>query len=154
MAMNDPAEIVLGCGRPALIVPRQAKAESLGRAVMIAWNGSRESARVAFDCLAIVEPDAHIRVVSIGDQASEDEPHRSGALLCESLARRGFDCEAVPAPAVNMSVGEKIRSLAEAWSIDLIAMGCYGHSRLRETIFGGTTREVLSQFSTPILMSH
>ena len=85
------------------------------------------------------------------DKTAQDIP---GADLCTTLARHGVKCEASAIDRPEQSVGETLLARVRHTHADLLVMGCYGHSRLREFILGGTTRHVLKEMSVPVLMSH
>ncbi len=147
----SPDELVLGTGRPVLVVPTKGELAPIGKRVLIAWNGSREAARAAFDCLSLLQPGAELRLVSI-DSSRGDATLEA---MAAALKRRGL------APATTSTthtegktVPEDILTFAEEWNADLIALGCYGHSRLRETVFGGATTRILRDMTRPLLMAH
>jgi nucleotide-binding universal stress UspA family protein len=147
----SPDELVLGTGRPVLVVPTAGSVAPIGRRVLIAWNGSRESARAAFDCLPLLKPDSELRIVVV------DSPRGNATLaaVARALARHGVK----PLP-VSLSKGEgrssaeEILTYAEEFGADLLTLGCYGHSRLRETVFGGATTRILREMKLPVLMAH
>ena len=147
----SPDELALRTGRPVLIVPRSGAWAPVGRRVLVAWNGSREASRAAFDCLALIAPDAELRLLSV------DSPRGAGtmAAMARALARHGPQ----PTPVLisrseGRSVTEEILRYAREFGADLLVLGCYGHSRLRETVFGGATTRILRHMSLPLLMAH
>jgi len=86
---------------------------------------------------------------------SHQVAHRGpGADLCTGLARAGFKCEAAAIDRPEKSVGETLLARVRHVHADLLVMGCYGHSRFREFILGGVTRQVLEEMNIPVLMSH
>ena len=74
--------------------------------------------------------------------------------ICTALARHGVKCEAMDEVHPAAGVGETLLACAKDWGADLLVMGCYGHTRLREFVLGGASRHVLAQMSIPVLMSH
>ena len=147
----SPDELVLGTGRPVLVVPTAGDLAPIGRRVLIAWNGSREAARAAFDCLPLVAHGGEVRVVTVDSVRGESSLRALG----EALNRHGV----TPATASltrsdGRSVADEILRDAAAFGADLLAVGCYGHSRLRETIFGGATTSILRDMALPVLMAH
>jgi nucleotide-binding universal stress UspA family protein len=146
-----PDELVLGTGRPVLIVPVAGALLPIGRRVVVAWNGSREAARATFDSLPLLSADAEIRLVSI-DSSRGDV---SIGPMTAALKRRG---RAPVAASISRSEGrstpEEILKFATDFGADLLVLGCYGHSRLRETVFGGATTRILRDMALPILMAH
>jgi nucleotide-binding universal stress UspA family protein len=147
----SPDELVLGTGRPVLIVPAAGAVAPIGRRVLVAWNGSRECARATFDALALLEADAELKLVSV------DSPRGTSSLpgIVRALQRRGV--KAAPETLTRSdgrSTPEEILRAATEFSADLIVLGCYGHSRLRETVFGGATTRMLRDMTLPLLMAH
>jgi nucleotide-binding universal stress UspA family protein len=147
----SPDELVLGTGRPVLVVPTEGAIASLGKRVLVAWNGSREASRAAFDCLALLQPEAEVRILVV------DSPRGNSTLtaIARALTRHGVK----PTPvSVSKSEGrssaEEILSYASEFKADLLTLGCYGHSRLRETVFGGATTRILRDMKLPVLMAH
>ena len=147
----SPDELVMGTGRPVLIVPAKGAVAAIGRKVVIAWNGSRECSRAAFDALPLLQENVELKLVAV------DSPRGDSTMqaMTETLARKGF-----PASAVSLTRGEgrstpeEILRAASEFGADLIVLGCYGQSRLRETIFGGATTRMLRDMTPPVLMAH
>ncbi len=147
----SPDELALGTGRPVLVLPTQGEFPTIGRRVLIAWNGSREASRAAFDCLALLRPDAEVQILSV-DSGRGDATLNA---IADALARHGFNPVATStARGEGRSVPEEILKAAADHGADLLALGCYGHSRLRETVFGGATTRILRDMTLPLLMAH
>ena len=147
--------LVLESGRPVLIVPNAGPQQAIGRKIVVAWNGAREAARAAFDALPLLQHASEVRVVSISPQADGDRPSGVAcAEICATLARHGVKCEATEAVERQANAGKALLTLSADWGADLLVMGCYGHSRLREFVFGGATQHVLDHMTIPVLMSH
>jgi nucleotide-binding universal stress UspA family protein len=147
----SPDELVLGTGRPVLIVPVAGELAPVGKRVLIAWNGSREAARSAFDCLPLLQPNAEVRLLAI------DSPRGNATMsaITRALGRHGV--AAVGASGTRSegrSTAEGILKAAADFGADLLVLGCYGHSRLRETVFGGATTRILRDMTLPLLMAH
>lgn len=149
-----PEDLVLGAGRPVVLVPTAGGFSDIGERVVIAWNGTREAARAAFDALPLLSATAQVRVLQAGRTDRSDPRLRSAEDLVQALQRHGFAAEVDVAPAADVPVSEQILSRAADHRADLLVMGCYGHSRLRETIFGGVTSAILDRMNLPVLMSH
>jgi nucleotide-binding universal stress UspA family protein len=148
-----PEEVVLGVGRPVLVVPRHGVVKTLGQRVLVAWNGSREATRAVHDALPILERAASVIVLSI-DPDGEPDRRMPGADIALHLARHGITVEASTTHGLNTAVGDILLSRAFDLGADLIVMGAYGHSRLREVVLGGATRHMLQHMTVPVLMSH
>jgi nucleotide-binding universal stress UspA family protein len=147
--------IVMEAGRPVLIVPNSGRAVMPAKRVLIAWNGRREAARAAFDAIHLLPHGAAVTVLWV---ATSSDPviagEAPGVDMCTTLARHGFKCEAASAQAPHGDAAEAILREASARGADLIVMGAYGHSRFREFILGGASRDILARMDRPILMSH
>lgn len=141
-------------GRPILIVPNAGAREEIGEKVLVAWNGRREATRAAFDALPILERAKSVRVVSINPQTERKAARDVPADICTALARHGVKCEATEQIRPHESVGQTLIACAMDSDADLLVMGCYGHTRLRELVFGGASRHVLAHMPIPVLMSH
>jgi nucleotide-binding universal stress UspA family protein len=148
-----PEELVLGVGRPVLIVPRYGTFATVGERVLVAWNGSREATRAVNDALPIMKLATVVTVLSID---AEGQPSRRvpGADIALHLARHGIRAEVASTSSVELPVGDVLLSFAADCGADLLIMGAYGHSRLREMLLGGATRHVLRHMTLPVLMSH
>jgi len=140
-------------GRPVLVVPYiQKDAPRLDR-VMVGWDASRSAARAIADAMPLLARAGAIEVVMVASerQKSDDIP---GADIGQHLARHGLKVDVKRIVATDTDVANTILSHAADISADLLVMGGYGHSRLREFILGGVTRGVLSSMTLPVLMSH
>jgi nucleotide-binding universal stress UspA family protein len=153
--LDFPDMLALDGGRPVLIVPYQTGVTSLGRRVLVAWNGRREAARAVYDALPILQQADAVRVVAAkaSNEAATTDDVRAGD-ICTALARHGVTCEASIANRSGLHAGHVLLAEAREFEADLLVMGCYGHSRVREFILGGATRHVLSHMQLPVLMSH
>jgi nucleotide-binding universal stress UspA family protein len=147
--------LAIESGRPVLIVPNAGVHERVGETVLVAWNGRREAARAAFDALPILQRARSVKVVSVNPQsereAAQDVP---AADICSALARHAVKCEATEQVEPKAGVGETLLECAKGCGADLLVMGCYGHTRLREFVFGGASRHILAHMAIPVLMSH
>jgi len=150
-----PETVAMAAGRPVLIVPRFGVAKPPGKVVMLCWNASRESARAAADALHFLQAAEKVIVLVV-------DPHESmlghgaepGADAATWLARNGVKVTVQREVALDSDVGNLILSRALDYDVDLIVMGVYGHSRMREFVLGGVTRTLLSSMTVPVLMSH
>jgi nucleotide-binding universal stress UspA family protein len=150
-----PAAIVMGGGRPAIVIPYIGPGTTLGRRVLVAWDGGREATRAVHDALPILERADSVTVLSINPDASRNGGRRDpGADISLHLARHGVKTTAAWTIANEISVGDAILADIADNGIDLLVMGAYGHSRLREVVLGGATRHLLEHMTVPVLMSH
>ncbi len=150
-ATDLPAAIALACGRPVLVVPDTGTFMAVGDRIMIAWNGGRESIRAVNDALPFLERARFVALFAVGDGSTGPEALEG---ITRHLARHSVEAERYVLTASDEDVGEALLTRAANFDCDLVVMGAYGHTRLREIILGGTTRAVLRAMKTPILMSH
>lgn len=146
-----PANAVMGSGRPVIVVPYAGSFEAPPRQVLIAWNGTREASRAVHDALPILKRADKVSVLSINPK---DGKHLPGFDIAAHLARHGCKAEAARTVASDVSVADVILSDAASVGADFIVMGAYGHSRLREWVLGGATRDVLGMMTMPVLLAH
>jgi nucleotide-binding universal stress UspA family protein len=140
-------------GRPVLIVPFIQKDRLKLDHIMVCWDGSRAAARAVGDAMPFLTRSgkASIVVADIQSAKSADLP---GADIATHLTRHGVNVTLERIPVGKIDVSNAILSYAADTYPDLIVMGGYGHSRLREFILGGTTRGMLASMTKPTLMSH
>jgi nucleotide-binding universal stress UspA family protein len=147
--------IIFGSGRPTLILPhirKRAGAFALDT-VAVAWDFSRSAARAVADALPILEKAKHVSVVTVTNEKVIDTK-RSGVELAKHLARHGIDVVLDTVDAADRGIGEVLEAYVTSHNADVLVMGAYGHSRIREFILGGATRSTLSQPPLPIFFSH
>jgi len=148
-------QVVMGAGKPVIIVPSLGKHDDAGKRVLLAWDGSREAARAATDALPILASADTVEVLVINANASADAVHglNPGTDIGHYLARQGVKVE-VRNLQSDIDIGDTLLSHAADLGADLLVMGAYGHSRVREWAMGGATRTVLNSMTVPVLMSH
>jgi nucleotide-binding universal stress UspA family protein len=155
LGRDFPADIVMGCGRPAIIIPFIGAPPVLGQRVLVAWDGGREAARAVNDALPLLERAHTVTVLSVNPDMSSNGGRRDpGADISLHLARHGVKVTAARTIAREISVGDAILADLAENSIDLLVMGAYGHSRLREWVLGGVTRHILTHMTAAVFMSH
>jgi nucleotide-binding universal stress UspA family protein len=139
-------------GRPVLVVPYiQATGLKLDR-VLVCWDGSRNAARAVGDAMPLLRRAGAIEVITIDSHERRNE--LAGAKIAEHLARHGLEVELKPIVSPDTDVAATILSYAADNATDLVVMGGYGHSRLREFILGGATDGMLRAMTVPTLMAH
>ncbi|MCX7294067.1 universal stress protein [Janthinobacterium sp.] len=162
--MRDfPAYVLLHAGRPVLIVPYAPPLPRLAppaaaRNVLISWNASKEASRAVSAALPLLQRAEQVHVAIFDAQVhAAEHGEQPGAELLHYLARHGVDARLhlLDGGGVRRGdIGEALLSQAADLSADLLVMGAYGHSRLRETILGGVTRTILQSMTIPVLMAH
>ncbi len=140
-------------GRPVLVVPYIQKAALKLDRVLVCWNGSPNAARAVGDAMPFLHRAKAVEVaIVLGEAGRSDEI--PGADIGEHLARHGLKVEVERLTAIKGDVTDTILSHAADAEIDVLVMGGYGHSRLREFVLGGVTRGILRTMTVPVLMSH
>ena len=153
--LEEPERLAIETGRPILLVPNKGKIASSPKRVTIAWNGRREAVRAVFDAMPLLIGADEVNILWAHPES--DQPDASdlpGAALATVLARHGIKCLVSQSSAVNTNMGGELLQQAHAFGSDLLVMGCYGHSRMREFVLGGASRDVLAQMDRLVLMSH
>jgi nucleotide-binding universal stress UspA family protein len=145
--------VLFESGRPVIFVPFIQKGGMKLDRAMICWDGSRAAARAVGDSMPLLKKAKQVEVVVISDKpARQDEV--PGADLGQHLARHGLKVTVKRITSPDIDVPSTILSYAADSSADMIVMGGYGHSRLREFVLGGATRGLLESMTVPVLMSH
>ncbi|MFM9884234.1 MAG: universal stress protein [Burkholderiales bacterium] len=154
-APDLPAEVVLGAGRPVLIVPFAGTFSAFGEHVVIAWNGTRESARAVADALPILAHAKSVLILSGAENKTAKTRIVAAATgVIRFLERHGVKAELHDLGRHRFDVGAKILAFCAERNADLLVMGAYGHSRARELVLGGVTQSLMEAMTVPVLMSH
>jgi nucleotide-binding universal stress UspA family protein len=141
--------VLFDSGRPVMISP-QTPVETIGRRVCLAWNGTAESAESALSALPWMKQAEGVCILS----ADGYQRRGPGAPeLAAYLALHGIDADIVNFPSIKNSVGAGLMEAARQFGCDLLSMGAYSHSRLRQLILGGVTRHVLESATIPVMMT-
>jgi nucleotide-binding universal stress UspA family protein len=139
-------------GRPVIVVPYIHKGIAKLDRVAVCWDGSRVAARAVGDAMPLLHRAKAIDLVMIKHEEHREEIE--GADIAQHLARHGLPITLAEVPQGDVDAGNVILNYVADHAIDLMVMGGYGHSRLREQVFGGTTRTVLASMTAATLMSH
>lgn len=149
----DLAETIAMAGeRPVLIVPHIGVIKPPGKTVMLCWNGTREAARAATGALPLLK--AADKTIILLVDPKHDGAEQPGAAVARWLARHGVKAVVQRDTAADSNVGGVILSRAADHDADLIVMGLYGHSRMREWVLGGASRTLLASMTVPLLVAH
>jgi nucleotide-binding universal stress UspA family protein len=152
---NIPEHVLMACGRPVLVVPFGEPVISIGERIFVAWDGRRESTRAVFGALPMLRRASLVHLHRV-IQPHEDRHQiaRISDEMANTLARHGVVVEVFHSDAKNAEVADELLNFANNMDADVIVMGCYGHSPLREFFLGGTTRSILADSTLPLLMSN
>lgn len=139
-------ELLFSTGRPVLFIPRFTPVQSLGRRIVVAWNASAQSARAVHDALPMLKAAARVDVIG-SDPAGDAE-------LIAHLEHRGVRVSRSTQVQDGEDPGPAIMRFCQEQGADMVVMGAYGHSRLREFVLGGATRYVLKHQNLGVFMAH
>lgn len=154
-AARLPEEVLFTSGRPALIVPYAGHFGADCERILVGWTATREAARALNDALPLLERAKKVAVLTINpERVADAEPGIPAADIAHHLAQHGVTAEAATIVIDEIGTGDALLNYASDFGADLIVMGGYGHSRTREFVLGGMTRQILRQMTVPVLMSH
>lgn len=148
-------DLLLGSGRPVLVVPPQYVPRSGRRYAVVAWQPTREAARAVHDALPLLQEAEQIDVLVVDPQV--DATHHGplpGADIAAHLARHGLIVNVVAIASMGASTSQAILRFVVESGAELLVAGGYSHSRWRERVLGGVTRSLLEQAPVPVLFSH
>ena len=142
--------LVLSSGRPIIVFPPRGTASRVRR-ILVAWNATRESIRAVADALPLLVKAEAVEVLVVEHQRHPGHGQEPGSDIARHLARHGARVDVRRLASGGKDVGRLLLSQAAAFSADLLVMGAYGHTQLREWMFGGVTRTVLYEAGLPVL---
>lgn len=149
-----PEAVLFGSGRPMLMVPYINRGTFRSDRVLICWDGGTPAARAVHNAMPFLRKATAIDVVTINENEEDAASEVSSTALLAHLARYDLSASHHGITADTPNIHNAILSLAADIGTDLIVMGGYGHSRLREFILGGTTRGIFESLTVPALISH
>ncbi|MBY4766505.1 universal stress protein [Burkholderia ambifaria] len=155
VARHFVEDVVMGSGRPAIVVPYAGDVRTLGENVLIAWDGGREAARATADALPLLTRArfVHVETVTRGHPDPDETP--AGVDVAAYLERHGIRASFSTTPRErSVSVGATLLNRVTDVHADLLVMGLYSHARMHERVLGGATRTILETMTVPVLLSH
>lgn len=147
---NVPVDVVLGCGRPVLVVPVLPSDATIGHSVLVAWNGTREATRALHDAMPILKKAGYVNVVVFTPQNKTEDV----VDISKLLTNHGVTYDISHSTASDDAIPGKLSDFIGHFDSDLLVMGAYGHSRLREFVLGGVTKSMLETSNIPLFISH
>jgi nucleotide-binding universal stress UspA family protein len=145
--------VIFGSGRPTVVLPHGRKRSFALNTVIVAWDFSQPATRAIADAMPILEKAKRVCVLTVTKEKAIDT-RRSGAELAKHLARHGVDVVLDEVDAKGRGIGDVFEAHVTYRNADLLVMGAYGHSRLREFVLGGATKSMLTRPPAPIFLSH
>ena len=141
-------------GCPVLVLPEgQTSVDQIGRRVLVGWNQSDEALMAVRRALPLLKAADAVEIAVVAPSPHSPEGSDPGGALCQMLTRHGVKCDIAVLAKTLPTVSEVLNRRAAETGADLIVMGAYSHSRLREAIMGGATRHMLERASLPMLMA-
>jgi nucleotide-binding universal stress UspA family protein len=150
-----PEDIIVGGGRPVLVVPYAGEFAVIGRRVLIAWDGTREASRALHDALPLIAKAEAVTVMTVhAREADLDKSRPSLHRVVRHLERHGIAARTEEAVRGDVPVADLLLSRAADLDVDLMVTGAYHHSQFREALLGGVSRDLLDHMTVPVLMAH
>lgn len=144
------ADVALHARTPVLAVPGGHSGFELAGPAVVAWNGSAESAHALRSSLPMLCKASSVHIISV----SGDHSDLSGSDATAYLARHGITAESRELPRAGHAVADVLLEAASALNAQYLVAGAYGHTRIREAILGGATRDLLTRSKLPLLLAH
>lgn len=142
-------------GKPLLLAPEGTKPTLSPKRIVVAWDSRLEASRAVREALDLLTAAGEVRLTLIAPVPGEDDHgEEPGADAAAFLARHGVKVTVDRLPQESRSIADMLQRHAVDVAADMIVMGAYGHSRLRERIFGGVTRSMLEDATLPLFMAH
>jgi nucleotide-binding universal stress UspA family protein len=150
-----PEDIVVNGGRPVLVIPYAGEFTTVGRRVLVAWDGTREAVRALHDTLPLIDKAEAVTVLTVRSREASFERDAPGLYrVVRHLGRHGIAARHEETLRGDLSIAEALLSRAADLNIDLIVAGAYHHSQFREALVGGVSRDLFDHMTVPVLMSH
>lgn len=145
---------LFGSGKPLILVPEAFSPPRMPARVVIGWRATREAARAVQDAMPILQAAEAVLVLVVDERGKVPEGQDPGADIARYLARHDVKVEVKHVPGSTTSVSRILSNEMRYFGADLLVLGGYGHSRFREWLLGGVTRDILTLTETPVLFSH
>jgi nucleotide-binding universal stress UspA family protein len=150
---ENPVQIVMQTGRPVLLVPREAQGLKLDR-MTIAWKDTREARRAVADALPLLKTATHVSILHLAPERDREAAVASMNDVASWLDRHGIVADVIFSPTAQGDDAYQLNACLENNRTDVVIAGAYGHSRLREWVFGGVTRDLTLHAGYSSLLSH
>ena len=150
-----PERLILGAGRPVLVVPYAGDFPSVGERILVAWKAGRESTRAVNDALPLLQGARQVSLLAVNSSANYgDDVESLCSNICLHLARHGVSASADKILTATASVGDTLLNRAFEEGFDLLVMGAYAHTPQGTLVLGAVAKHLLKDMTVPVLMSH
>jgi nucleotide-binding universal stress UspA family protein len=149
----EPADLIMACGTPVIVVSADAPASFKARRILLAWKSTPQAARAARDALPLLKKAETVVLTEVVSEAVEGKYEVSAEAMAAYLRSHGIAVSIRKLPPASDAGYQLIQAAADN-ECDLIVAGAYGHSRLREWVLGGVTRSLLAVPTIPCILSH
>jgi nucleotide-binding universal stress UspA family protein len=150
-----PERLILGAGRPVLVVPYAGNFPNMGGRILVAWKAGRESTRAVNDALPLLKAARQVNLLAVNSSANYgDDSESLCANICLHLSRHGVIANAEKILAATASVGDTLLNRAYEEGFDLLVMGAYAHTPQGTLVLGAVAKHLLKDMTVPVLMSH
>ena len=150
-----PERLILGAGRPVLVVPYAGTFPTVGERVLVAWKAGRESTRAVNDALPLLKDARQVNLLAVNSSANYgDDSESLCSNICLHLSRQGIGANADKVLAATASVGDTLLNRAFEEGFDLLVMGAYAHTPQGTLVLGAVAKHLLKEMTVPVLMSH
>ncbi|MBX2885266.1 MAG: universal stress protein [Granulosicoccus sp.] len=147
--------ILLRLGRPSLIIPHIGCNAAPFKRVLVAWDGGQAATRALYDAMPFLHRAESVEITTIYEADKELTTNANGnENICEHLLRHGIGATSTSIPHKDVDIASTLLNHVSDTGADLLVMGAYGHSRIRQVLLGGVTRSLLKHMTVPVLMSH
>jgi nucleotide-binding universal stress UspA family protein len=150
-----PERLILGAGRPVLVVPYAGTFATVGERILVAWKAGRESTRAVNDALPFLKAARQVSLLAVNSSANYgDDGESLCGNICLHLSRHGVAASADKVLAATASVGDTLLNRACEEGFDLLVMGAYAHTPQGTLVLGAVAKHLLKAMTVPVLMSH
>jgi nucleotide-binding universal stress UspA family protein len=153
------SELALECAlfdghAPVLVLAKGSPLVKKAKTIVIAWNQSAGAMAAVRAALPLLQNAKSVKIAVINPGVHDPERSDPGGMLCQFLSRHGVHADVAVLAKTLPKISEVLNRFITDQNADLLVMGAYGHSRLRESLFGGATRDMLDTNTIPVLMAH
>lgn len=145
--------LLFASSAPLLIVPNAWEGDTIGDRILVGWNASPQARRAVSDAMAFLVAANSVRVLVVDGAVSNPMEKDAGVEIAQLLLRHGARVEVEKVDSRDSAIAQVILDQAMQTASDLLVVGAYSHARLRELLFGGTTRSLLAKMAVPVLLS-